>query len=140
MSTVLNPYILFQDNAREAMQFYQGVFGGDLAMNTFKDFQASLSPGDDDKIMHAMLKSPNGLVLMGADTPGGLEQHKVSNISISLSGENEEELSGYYNKLATGGTVIEPLVKSPWGDTFGMLKDKYGVEWMVNIASAQPGA
>lgn len=139
MTTVLNPYIVFQDNAREAMQFYQGVFGGELTMNTFNEFQASHSPADDNRIMHAMLKSPNGLVLMGADTPTGVEQHKVSNISISLSGENEEELSGYYHRLAAGGTVVEPLVKSPWGDTFGMLKDKYGVEWMVNIAGGQPG-
>lgn len=139
MPTRLNPYLSFRDNAREAMQFYHSVFGGDLVMNTFKEFQASQDPSEDNKIMHAMLTSPNGLILMGADTPSSMEHHNVSNISISLSGEDEAELTGYYNKLIPGGTVMEPLAKAPWGDTFGMLKDRYGVEWMVNIAGAQPG-
>lgn len=134
MTTLLNPYLSFRDNAREAMQFYHSVFGGDLVLNTFKEFQASQDPKEDNKIMHGRITAPNGLVLMGADTPNGMEHHNGSNISISLSGEDEAELTGYYNKLAAGGTVIEPLTKAPWGDTFGMLKDKYGVEWMVNIS------
>lgn len=133
MQTRLNPYISFRDNARQAMEFYHSVFGGKLTMNTFKEYQASPTPAEDDKIMHAQLDGENGLSLMGADTPSTMEYDSGTNISISLSGEDEEALSRYYNKLVAGGTVVEPLEKAPWGDTFGMLIDKYGVHWMVNI-------
>jgi PhnB protein len=134
MQSRLNPYLAFKDNARQAMEFYQKVFGGKLTMSTFKEYQASQDPSEDNKIMHAQLEADNGIFLMGADTPGGQPYQPGSNISISLSGDNESELSGYFEKLAAGGTVVEPLVKAPWGDTFGMLTDPFGVNWMVNIA------
>lgn len=137
MPTQLNPYIAFKGNAREAMQFYHSVFGGTLNMNTYKEFQASQDPSEDDKIMHAQLEGENGLVIMGADTPEGMEYNPGTNISISLSGENEAELRKYYENLSAGGTIVEPLEKAPWGDTFGMLMDKFGVHWMVNIAGEQ---
>jgi len=134
MPTKLNPYINFKDNAREAMEFYHSVFGGTLNMNTFKEFQASQDPSEDDKIMHAQLDGDNGITIMGADTPSSMEYNPGTNYSISLSGENEAELRNYYENLSDGGMIVEPLEKSPWGDTFGMLVDKYGVHWMVNIA------
>lgn len=134
MSTRLNPYLSFKDNARQAMEFYKGVFGGKLTVSTFKDYHASQDPSEDDKIMHAMLEADNGITLMGADTPNSMSYDTGSNISISLSGENEAELRGYWEKLSPGGTVTMPLEKAPWGDTFGMLTDKFGVAWLVNIA------
>jgi PhnB protein len=134
MQSRLNPYISFAGNAREAMEFYQSVFGGKLVMNTYKEFNASQDPSEDDKIMHAMLEADNGITFMGADTPKSMEYRPGTNISISLSGDNEEELSGYFHKLADRGTIRAPLVQAPWGDTFGMLTDKFGIEWMVNIA------
>jgi PhnB protein len=134
MQSVLNPYIAFRDNAREAMEFYQSVFGGKLEVNTFKEFQASQDPAEDDKIMHAMLQAENGITLMGADTPNSMEYDPGSNISLSLSGDDEAELRGYFEKLSAGGTVVEPLEKAPWGDTFGMVVDKFGTTWMVNIS------
>jgi PhnB protein len=137
MPTTLNPYISFKDNAREAMQFYQSVFGGKLVMNTFKDFQASQDPSEDNKIMHAHLMGDNGLNLMGADTPSSMEYLPGTNMSVSLSGDNDHELTTYFQKLSTGGTILEPLVKAPWGDTFGMVTDQFGVTWMVNIAGKQ---
>lgn len=137
MQSRLNPYISFKDNARQAMEFYHSVFGGKLTMNTFAEFNATEDPAEADKIMHAMLEAENGIVFMGADTPSVMEYNPGSNISISLSGDNEAELSGYYEKLAAGGQVIEPLVKAPWGDTFGMLKDRFGIEWMVNISGSE---
>lgn len=137
MSTRLNPYLSFRDNAREAMEFYKSVFGGKLAMNTFKEFNASQDPSEDNKIMHAMLEADNGIVLMGADTPASMEHKPGTTFSISLSGEDEAELSGYYQKLSAGGMVVEPLAKAPWGDTFGMCVDKFGVSWMVNISGGQ---
>ncbi|HYO39456.1 MAG TPA: VOC family protein [Nocardioidaceae bacterium] len=139
MTTQLNPYLGFRDNAREAMGFYQSVFGGELTTSTFAEFQASEDPAEQDKIMHSMLVTDRGLVLMGADTPSGMDLADRSSISISLSGdtEDEDELTGYWSKLSDGGTVVAPLEKAPWGDTFGMCVDRFGTLWMVNIAGAQ---
>jgi len=135
MQSRLNPYIAFKDNARQAMEFYKSVFGGKMTMNTFKEFHASSDPGEDNKIMHSMLEAENGITFMAADTPKGMEYMPGKNISMSLSGDNEEELRGYWDKLAEGATIREELKKAPWGDIFGMLTDKFGVEWMVNIGA-----
>lgn len=133
MPTRLNPYLNFRDNAREAMEFYHAALGGELQMNTFADYHASEDPAEQDKIMHSQLETPNGLVLMGADTPNSMEFRPGSNGSISLSGEDEAELRGYWQRLGAGGNVTMPLEKAPWGDTFGMFTDKFGVNWLVNI-------
>ena len=133
MQSNLNPYISFLDNARAAMEFYQTVFGGKLTMNTFAEFNASQDPAEADKIMHAELAADNGIRFMAADTPSGMEYRPGATISMSLSGDNEAELSNYFQKLASGGMVTMPLEKAPWGDTFGMLTDKFGINWMVNI-------
>lgn len=133
MQSKLNPYLSFRDNARQAMEFYQTVFGGKLTMNTFKEFQASQDPSEDNKIMHAMLEAENGITFMAADTPNGMEFHTGTQMSMSLSGTNEAELRGYFEKLSNGGMTTMPLEKAPWGDTFGMLTDKFGIAWMVNI-------
>jgi PhnB protein len=140
MQTLLNPYISYRDNAREAMEFYQSVFGGKLVMNTFKEYHASQDPGEDDKIMHARLDADNGITFMAADTPSGMEYQPGANISMSLSGEDEAELTTYYQKLSAGGTVGMPLESAPWGDKFGMLTDKFGVNWMINISGQQSNA
>lgn len=136
MPARLNPYLSFRDNAREAMTFYQSVFGGELTMNTFGDFQMNEDPSEKDKIMHSQLEAPNGMTLMGADTPNSMSHDPGNSISISLSGENaaESELRGYWEKLIAGGQVAVPLEKAPWGDFFGMLTDRFGINWMVNIA------
>ena len=136
MPTRLNPYLSFRDNAREAMEFYQTVFGGELTVSTFGEFGASQDPAEQNKVMHAQLTSPNDLVLMGADTPNSLDYTVGTNISVSLSGDDEAELSGYYEKLVAGGSVTEPLAKAPWGDSFGMCIDRFGVNWLVNIAGS----
>lgn len=136
MSTQLNPYLSFRDNAKEAMEFYQSVFGGELTISTFAEFQVSDDLAEQDKVMHSMLESPNGLVLMASDTPNRMEFTPGNNFSVSLSGEDEAELRGYWEKLSSGGTVSMPLEPAPWGDTFGMCTDKYGVNWLVNIAGA----
>jgi PhnB protein len=133
MHSQLNPYISFKDNAREAMEFYRTVFGGKLNVHTFSEYHASHDPSEDDKIMHAMLTADNGLTLMGADTMGQMGFTPGGRISLSLSGMDAAELSGYFEKLSAGGSVSTPLEKAQWGDTFGMLTDKYGVVWMVNI-------
>lgn len=135
MQTKLNPYISFKDNAREAMEFYRSVFGGKLTVSTFKDFNASQDPGEDNLIMHSQLDVDNGMTLMASDTPNRMEYRPGTNMSISLSGDNEEEITSYYEKLSAGGTVTMPLEKAMWGDSFGMFIDKFGVNWLVNIAA-----
>ncbi|WP_210507082.1 VOC family protein [Naasia sp. SYSU D00057] len=137
MPTRLNPYLNFRDEAREAMTFYQSVFGGELNMSSFGEFGMSEDPAEQDKIMHAQLEAPDGLVLMGADTPNGMEFSRGTDISVSLSGEDETQLRGFWDRLSEGATIVEPLEKAPWGDSFGMLNDRFGVRWLVNIAGGQ---
>ena len=134
MTTILNPYISFKDNARQALEFYHSVFGGKLVVNTFKEFHAAQDPKEENLIMHGQLDTDNGITLMCADTPSYMTYDSGTNITISLSGENEAELTALYQKLSAGGTVEQPLEKAPWGDTFAMFHDKFGVGWMVNIA------
>ncbi len=138
MPTTLNPYLGFRDNAREAMTFYHTVFGGDLTLSTFGEFHASEDPAEADKIMHGMLTTPDGIVLMGADTPNGMDLAPGSSMSISLSGDDETVLRGYWAKLSgDGGTVTVPLEPAPWGDIFGMCTDRFGTAWLVNVNNPQ---
>lgn len=137
MNSQLNPYLSFKDNARQAMEFYKSVFGGELTVSTFKEFHASNDPKEDNKVMHAMLKAPNGIVFMASDTPNHMKYDPGTRISMSLSGDDQRELTGYFEKLAAGGTTMMPLAKAPWGDTFGMCTDKFGVQWMVNVTATK---
>lgn len=134
MATQLTTYLNFQGDAKDAMEFYHSVFGGKLEMSTFGEFQMSEDPADADKIMHSSLTSDGGLRLMGADTPSFMEWSRGTDHAVSLSGEDEKELRSYWDKLSDGGQVAMPLEPAPWGDTFGMCTDKFGVPWMVNIA------
>jgi len=137
MQTKLNPYINFKNNTRQAMEFYHSVFGGKLTMATFKEFHASQDPAEDDLIMHAELVTEEGMTLMASDTPEHMEYRLGTNFSVSLSGDNQAELTAYYQKLSDGGTVTMPLTKAVWGDSFGMCIDKFGVGWLVNIAAVK---
>jgi len=131
----LNPYISFSGEARQAMEFYKGVFGGTLTVNTFGDFGAKEAGAD--KIMHSMLETQSGFTLMAADTPPGMEYKPGNNISVSVSGDDADELRGYWDKLSNGGTVSVPLEKQMWGDVFGMCTDRFGITWLVNISERQ---
>jgi PhnB protein len=134
----LNPYLSFRDNARDAMTFYESVFGGELTISTFGDFQASDDPSEQQKVMHSQLETPDGLVLMAADTPNAMEYKPQAGVSVSLSGDDEARLRGYWERLSEGGTVTMPFEKAPWGDIFGMCVDRFGTSWLVN-ASGQSG-
>jgi PhnB protein len=137
MASRLNPYLNFDSNARQAMAFYHSVFGGDLTLNTFGESGAQDTP-DADKIMHGQLETDRGFTLMAADTPSGMQRHPGDTIAISLSGDDAEELRGYWERLSDGGTVSVPLAKQMWGDEFGMCVDQFGIGWMVNISQPQP--
>ncbi|PWC05199.1 VOC family protein [Agromyces badenianii] len=138
MMVTLNPYLNFRDNAKEAMEFYQSVFGGELTSSTFAEYGQADNPADADKIMHSQLEAEGGLVLMGADTPSYLEYTGAGNVSVSLSGgaEQDAELRGYWEKLSSSGAVTVPLEVAPWGDAFGMCVDGYGIAWLVNIGGS----
>ena len=132
MTSRLNPYITFAGNARQAMEFYKSALGGELAMNTFAEF-GNDGP-DGDKIMHANLETPDGFTLMASDTPPGMEEASGNNIAISLSGDDNDKLRGYWDQLTEGAKVTMPLERQVWGDEFGQFTDKFGIQWMVNIA------
>lgn len=134
MQTKLNPYINFKNNTRQAMEFYHSVFGGKLNMSTFKEYHASQDPSEDNLIMHSVLEADNGITFMASDTPSRMEYRPGTNMNMSLMGDNEAEITGYFEKLSAGGTITMPLEKAIWGDTFGMCVDKFGVQWLVNIS------
>jgi PhnB protein len=136
MPSRLNPYLGFNGEAREAMDFYHDVFGGELTSQTYAEGGMSEGPDDATLVMHAQLDAPNGMTLMGSDAPPRMGRQERGGMSISLSGDDDGELSGYWQKLSDGGSVTMPLEAAPWGDKFGMLTDRFGVEWMVNIAGS----
>ena len=139
MTAALNPYLNFRGTAREAMSFYQSVFGGELTVTTFAEFQASQDPSEDDLVMHSVLVTEDGMQLMGADVPERMDFTPGNGFSVSLSGD-DERLRAYWTGLSDGGTVTMPLEQASWGDSFGMCIDKFGVPWLVNIAApAQEG-
>ena len=133
----LNPYLQFKTNAREAMEFYKSIFGGKLTISTFKDFGMAQDPATENLVMHSMLEADNGITFMGADTPAGMPYRPGASITMALNGDNDAELSMYYEKLSAGGTIGMPLAPAPWGDKFGSFTDRFGIEWLVNIAGKQ---
>ena len=135
MNSTLNPYINFKNNAREAMTFYQNVFGGELSFKTFSDFQVPNMPADG--VMHAQLNIDGKPFIMGSEANG--DQHNYAGMCLSLSGTNASDLRDQYTKLSDGGEILQPLTKAQWGDEFGMFVDKFGITWMVNIGSMQMG-
>ena len=138
--TQLNTYLFFGGNCREAMEFYESIFGGELTLSTFgegpadahEDPQAN-SAEMKDKIMHARLTGD--VVLLASDNPHLTDSKNTDRFSLSLEGSDEDRLTDYFEKLAQNGQVIAPLIKQFWGDRFGMLIDQYGVSWMVNITA-----
>lgn len=132
MATHLNPYLSFRDNAREAMTFYQSVLGGELSVMTFGEMQMSEDPAEFDKVMHSQLETPSDLILQGADTPNAMELNPGDNIGVSLHGDDNEELVGYWDRLSEGASITVPFEIAPWGDRFGMLVDKFGINWLLN--------
>ncbi len=135
MASRLNPYLMFNGNAREAMEAYQRIFGGELTVSTFGEYEVP-DPAFADKIMHAQLETDAGYTLMASDPPPGADfTPGGSTITISLSGDNGADLHQYWDALSEGGTVTVPLEKQMWGDEFGQCVDRFGIGWLVNISS-----
>lgn len=129
----LNPYLSFRTEARKAMEFYQGVLGGDLEITVFGDFPDMMqSPDQADLVMHAQLTTPDGLVLMGSDTPESMPYERPAGIAVSLSGNTQERTRKVWEALSDDATITMPLGTPPWGGTFGMLVDRFGIAWMLH--------
>ena len=135
MTSVLNPYLNFNGTARQALEFYRDVLGGELTLTTFSDFGAA-DGVDADKIMHGGLQTSNGYTLFAADVPSHMDYEPAAGFAVSISG-NDAVLRDYFEKLSAGGTVTMALAKQAWGDEFGMLTDQFGIQWMVNIGPPQ---
>jgi PhnB protein len=139
----INPYIHFNGNAEEAFNLYQSVFGGDFAMKMrFKDmeFEGSIATDEEaNKIMHIALPIGKHDILMGSDSPSALGTHNENETrsKISISAESKEEADKLFNGLSAGGQIEMPIQDSPWGTYFGMFRDKFGIEWMVDFDPRQ---
>jgi len=138
MTTKLTPYLTFSGNAREAMEFYHLVFGGTLDISTFADFHAAQDSAEENLVMHSQLVTPGNLTLVGADVRERMPFTRSDNVSVVLSSTDNNELRGYWADLMEGATIIRSLTTAAWGDAFGMLRDRFGITWRVNIAAQLP--
>jgi PhnB protein len=130
----LNPYLNFRSSAREALTFYQSVFGGEVLTNEFGEYPDMGVGGDDAHLlMHGQLTTPDGLVLMAADTPSSMEYAEPAGFAVSINGDDEGAMQRYWDALADGGSVTMPFETPPWGGRFGMLTDRFGIDWMVSL-------
>jgi PhnB protein len=129
----LDVYLYFKGNCREAMEFYKGIFGGELTIQTYGDVKAANEENGEDNIMHARLEGGD-IKLMASDTAKA--SAVAAKVSLSLGGSDEARLREIFGKLSEGGKVFMELKKEFWGDIFGSVTDKYGVDWMVNITAA----
>jgi PhnB protein len=136
MPMLLNPYFSFRDTAEEAMTSYRSVFGGELSISRFSEYGASDDPAEQDKVMHSMLTTGTGMVLMASDTPNSMDLAIGDNVSVSVSGDDEAVMRGWWEALASGGTVTMPLEEAPWGGLFGMCTDRFGIHWMFSVGDA----
>jgi PhnB protein len=132
MNATLCPYLNLNGNAAEAMRFYQSVLGGDLTVQKFGDVGMGQSDSEKDLTLHAVLTS-DAITLYASDGRPETEVKFGDNVHLSLQGKDADALTQVFNGLSNGGQVDMPLAKQFWGDTFGMLTDKFGVHWMVNI-------
>jgi PhnB protein len=135
MASQLTPYLNFNGTAREALEFYHSVLGGQLTLNTFGEL--GMTGPDADRIMHGMLETDLGYTIMGSDITSEMEYHAPAGFSVSISGDDGDAMRGYWERLSAAGTTTMPLQKQVWGDEFGMCIDQYGVPWMVNISAPQ---
>lgn len=136
---VLSPYLSFADGkTRSVIEFYKSIFGGKLYLQTFGDFKHP-DESKKDLVMHSRLTSDD-VDIMASDTMDDSKLTVGNNVSLSLSGTDGEKLKKFWAGLSEGGTITDELSTKPWGDEFGMLVDKFGINWLVNITSAENAA
>ncbi|WP_369369996.1 VOC family protein [Promicromonospora sp. Populi] len=142
----LNPYLSFVDSAKDALNFYQSVLGGDLNISTFGEMPSEempLPPEVNDLVMHGSLETPNGLTIMAADTPPGMEYAAAtSGVTVALTGSSADTdyVAAAFEKLSDGASNVMPFEVAPWGDRYGALTDKFGISWMFDVGTPESEA
>lgn len=131
MTTILNPYLHFDGTAREALTFYHSLFGGELSIMTYGDM--GMEGEQAGQVMHGSITNPGGITLMASDGAPGEKLVRGNASNLSLSGDDDAGLRGWFETLADGGEVHVALEKQMWGDVFGQVQDRFGVIWLVNI-------
>jgi PhnB protein len=132
------PYLNFDGNTREAMEFYHKCLGGNLSVQTFDDVKAPGPPGSGNRVMHARLDRGSA-VLMASDTMPGQPFNAGNNVHVNVDCESVEEIERAFKAMSEGGNVIMPLADQFWGAKFGMLVDKFGMHWMFNCELPKKG-
>lgn len=135
MNTALTPYLNFNGNCAEAMRWYHAILGGEFFIQSFDEAGMAKTPEAKDLTMHASIKN-DLITLMASDGMPGQDVVFGNNVHLCLGGSDTVQLTDFFEKLSDGGNVVMPLEKQFWGDTFGMLTDKFGIHWMVNIISS----
>ena len=138
MTTRLSPYVCLAGTAREALAHYRSVLGGEVLVSTFAEFGAGGEGVDPDAVMHGQLDTPAGFTLMVSDAVPGMVVGGNGGVALCLSGDDAEHLRACFAGLAEGGKVTTPLEAQVWGDEYGALTDRFGVDWMVNISAPAP--
>lgn len=131
-------YLNFDGNAREAMTFYQKCLDAELQIQTFKDAKMDAPKGADNRVMHARL-AKGSAVLMASDTMPGMPYKQGTNFSITIECDSVAEEEKLFKALGGGGKVTMPLQDTFWGARFGMLTDKFGINWMLNTELPKKG-
>ncbi|GAA4284420.1 VOC family protein [Brevibacterium daeguense] len=143
MSIRISPYLNFAGSAREAMSFYREVFGGELTIDTFGDYDMAENPEDRDKVMHSQLQVSPELSIMASDAPPGMPLDTGAQVSVAVFDDDPaetERLGRMFEALSTdGGQVTVPFEKAPWGDVFGMCVDRFGISWLFDGAARNDG-
>lgn len=138
MTARISPYLNFRHEARAAMEFYGEVFGAEPTFSTFEEFGMADDPADAGKVMHSQLELPaGGGVLMASDAPAAMPVPDEITAAVALFGDasDRDHLRAVFARLSEGGTPGVPMEVAPWGDEFGMVTDRFGVGWMVNVAA-----
>jgi PhnB protein len=138
MSVNTATHINLRGTARRALEFYHSVFGGDLALVTYNDVGNVQTPADAEHIIWGQVTSDNGFHVMAYDVPTGTPWSPGENaFFVSLRGETSEEIAGHWALLSNGATIVQPLQPSMWSPLYGMLKDRFGIVWILDVAPQQ---
>jgi PhnB protein len=140
MNTTLLPYLNFDGKTAEAMKFYQSIFGGELNMQTYGEAGMEEDPELGNRVIHADLRNDKFSIMASDTHPEHSQPMSLgNNVHLSIIGSDKDRLTQYFHKLSEGGSIYMPLEKQFWGDIFGSLTDKFGINWMVNISAGEQG-
>lgn len=135
MSVTTAPHLNFRGDARAALEFYQKASGGDLAVITYRDMGDVEHPDEADQVVWGQVRGANGFHVMAYDVPSQQPWDQGSNpFFVSVRGEDTEEVGALWEKLVPGSTVVQPLGSSPWAPLYGMLTDRFGVTWVLDVS------